>query len=133
MSDERRVKKDRLEVSSQSLQDELIAIRERLSAIETISSISNSAAVRKYVEESLKTQDAKKIMRACEDPRTKEQLVAEFGYKTKQALDHHLQPLKQADLLLRETREDGFIVFKWSNLFRRLPRATIKSILADAK
>jgi DNA-binding transcriptional ArsR family regulator len=133
MSDERRLKKDRLEVSSQPLEDELVAIKERLNAIETIQSISNAAVVKKYVEDSLKTQDAKKIMAACGEPKTKDQLQTDFGYKSKQALDYHLQPLKEADLLRREVREDGVIVFAWSNLFRRLPKSTIKSLLGGNK
>lgn len=129
MSDEKRSKKNRLEVSSQPLQDELVAIKERLNAIETIQSISNATVVKKYVEESLKTQDARKIMGACEKPMTKDQLQVEFGYNSKQALDYHLQPLKEADLLRRDVREDGTVVFDWSNLFRRLPKAAIRSIL----
>ena len=133
MSDERRAKTNRVEVSSQSLQDELVAIKERLSAIETISSISNAAVVKKYVEDSVKNEHARNILRVCEEPKTKDELQAAGGYNSKQALDRHLQPLKQADLLWREVREDGLIVFEWSNLFRRLPRATIRSILGDNK
>ncbi|MEX0955271.1 MAG: hypothetical protein WDZ83_08685 [Rhizobiaceae bacterium] len=131
MNDERRTKKNRLEVSSQPLQDELIAIKDRLSAIETIESISNAAVVKKYVEESLKTDRAKNIMRACEKPSTKDELTEACGYNSKPALDHHLQPLKELGLLRREVREDGVIVFDWSNLFRALPKATIKSLLGE--
>lgn len=134
MNDERRIKKGHMEVSSQSLQDELVAIKERLSAIETISSISNAAVVKKYVEDIVKNEQAKKIMRACEEPKTKEELQAIGGHNSKQALDRYLQPLKQADLLWREVRqEDGVVVFQWSNLFRRLPKLTIKAILLDKK
>jgi DNA-binding transcriptional ArsR family regulator len=131
VSDEKRQGRDRLEVSSQPLQDELVAIKDRLSAIETIQSISNEAVVKRYVEERIKTEFSKKIMGACEDARTKEDLVAALKYNSKQALDYHLQPLKEADLLEREVREDGTVVFKWSNLFRRLPKATIRSILGE--
>ena len=60
---DKRPKKDSVEVSSQSLQDELIAIKDRLSAIETIESISNAPTVKKYVEEHLKTTKAKEIMK----------------------------------------------------------------------
>ncbi len=59
MSD-KRTKKDGLEVSSQSLQDELVAIKDRLSAIETIESIANATVVKQYVQEHLRTKDAKK-------------------------------------------------------------------------
>ncbi|WP_193177854.1 hypothetical protein [Oricola nitratireducens] len=121
-----------MEVSSQPLQDELVAIKDRLSAIETIQSISNAKVVRKHAEDHIKNEHARKIMIACEQPRTKEFLQELGGYKSKQALDHHLQPLKQADLLLREVQEDGTILFGWSNLFRGLQKATIKSILGQS-
>jgi hypothetical protein len=133
MNDEKRLKKDRLEISSQPLQDELVAIKDRLNAIETIQSISNAAVVKKYVEDNLRTEHARNIMRACEEPKTKDQLQTTYAYNSKQALDYHLQPLKEADLLRREVREDGMIVFDWSNLFRRLPKATIKSLLLEKK
>lgn len=130
MSD-RRPKKDSIEVSSQTLQDELAAIKDRLSAIETIESISNAAVVKKYVESHLKTTYARKIMRECEEPRTRSHLRSQFAFKTTQALDHHLRPLREADLLRQAVRDNGTIVLEWSNLFRRLPRSTIRAILKD--
>lgn len=123
-------KKDGLEVSSQSLEAELVAIKDRLSAIETIQSISNAAVVRAYVEEHLKTKDARKLMKECESPKTKSHLKSKFSYKSTQALDHHLKPLRDADLL-REKVEKGTIYFEWSNLFGRLPKSAIKSIFSD--
>jgi hypothetical protein len=125
---DKRPKKDSLEVSSQSLQDELVAIKDRLNAIETIQSISNATVVKQYVQEHLKTKDARKIMIECEEPKTRSHLQTSFGYKSKQALDHHLKPLREADLI-RQKVDEGTIVFEWSNLFRRLPKSTIKSIL----
>jgi DNA-binding transcriptional ArsR family regulator len=130
---DKKPKRDSLEVSSQSLQDELGAIKDRLSAIETIQSISNAKVVQQYVEEHLKTKDAKKIMAECDEPRTRSHLQDTFGYNSKQALDHHLKPLREADLLRQKVESDGTIVFEWSNLFRRLPKSTRRSILADAK
>ncbi|MBI3407541.1 MAG: hypothetical protein HY040_04200 [Planctomycetes bacterium] len=130
MSD-KRTKKDSVEVSSQSLQDELIAIKDRLNAIETIQSISNASVVKKYVEEHLKTKDARRLMQECDTPRTRSYLQTHFSYKSGQALDYHLKPLREADLLRQKIEEDGTIVFEWSNLFRRLPKSAIKSILAD--
>jgi DNA-binding transcriptional ArsR family regulator len=130
---DKRSKKDAVEVSSQPIQDELVAIKDRLNAIETIQSISNAAVVKQYVQEHLKTKDAKKIMNECEEPKTKSHLQTSFGYKSKPALDHHLKPLREADLLREKVEEDGTIVFEWSNLFRRLPKSTIKSILGDSK
>ena len=127
---DKRPKKDSVEVSSQSLQDELMAIKDRLSAIETIESISNASVVKRYVEEHLTTKRAKDIMTECEEPRTRAHLTVALGFNSGQALDHHLKPLREADLLRLTVQEDGTIVFEWSNLFRRLPKTTIKAILS---
>jgi len=130
---DKRVKRDAVEVSSQSLQDELSAIKDRLSAIETIASISNAAVVKKYVEDHLKTGRGKAIMNECAEPRTRSHLVSHFGFNSPQALDHHLRPLLKDDLLRQRVEDDGTIVFEWSNLFRRLPHSTIKAILKSPK
>ena len=45
----------------------------------------------------------------------------------------YLKPLLEADLLRQKVAEDRTIVFEWSNLFRRLPKSTIKSILEKSK
>lgn len=132
MSD-KRAKKDSLEVSSQSIQDELVAIKDRLNAIETIQSISNAPVVKKYVEARLVTKRARDIMRECEEPRTRSHLTSQLKLNSGQALDHHLKPLRDADLLRQKVEEDGTIVFEWSNLFRRLPKSVIESILAEGK
>src|SRR5258708_36256521 len=79
---DKRAKKDSVEVSSQSLQDELVAIKDRLNAIETIQAVSNAPEVKKYVEEHLKTKDAKKIMKECHTPRTRSHLQAHFDFKS---------------------------------------------------
>lgn len=130
---ERRKKRDSVEVSSQSLEDELIAIKDRLSAIETIASISNASVVRKYVEDHLKTDKGKAIMKRCEEPRTRSQLRSDFGFNSDQALDHHLKPLREADLLRQRVEADGTMVFEWSNLFKRLPKSTLKAIMGVPK
>jgi hypothetical protein len=132
MNDKRR-QKESLEVSSQSLKDELVAIKDRLSVIETIQGISNAIVVKRYVEEHLKTKDAKKIMAECAEARTRSHLQAVFGYKSKQALDHHLKPLRDAILLRERIDDDGTLVLEWSNTFRSLPKSTIRSILNDEK
>ncbi len=132
MSD-KRAENDSVEASSQSLKDELVAIKDRLNAIETIQAVSNAPEVKKYVEEHLKTKDAKRIMKECETPRTRSHLQTHFNFKSGPALDYHLKPLREADLLRQKIEEDGTIVFEWSNLFRRLPKSTIKAILADGK
>ncbi len=132
MSD-KRAKKDSLEVSSQSLQDELVAIKDRLNAIETIQSISNASVVRKYVEEHITTDKAKEIMKECETPRTRLHLQSQFNFKSGPALDYHLKPLREADLLRERIEKNGTIELEWSNLFRRLPKSTIKAILGNGK
>ena len=70
-------------------------------------------------------------MTECEEPKTRSHLQTSFGYKSKQALDHHLKPLREAVLLRERVEDDGTIVFEWSNLFRSLPKSAIKSILGD--
>lgn len=126
---EKRTKKDSIEVTSQSLQDELTEIKDRLGAIETIQSISNAAVVKKYVEDHLKTDKGKAIMKECAEPRTKAYLIEQFQFNSPQALDHHLKPLLRDDLLRRQVDEDGTVMYAWSNLFRRLPRSSIEAIL----
>jgi hypothetical protein len=130
---DKRVKKDSLEVSSQPMQDELVAIKDRLSAIETIQSISNATVVEKYVEDHLKTDKAKPIMRECETPRTRTYLRDHFNFNSDAALDHHFKPLREADLIRQHVEDDGTLVFQWSNLFRRLPKSSIKKLLGDGK
>ena len=130
---DKRPNKDSVEVSSQSLQDELVAIKDRLNAIETIQSISNAVVVKKYVDEHLTTKRARDIMRECEEPRTRSHLTSCLGFNSAQALDHHLRPLREADLLRQRIEQDGTILLEWSNLFRRLPKTTIKAILTNGK
>lgn len=132
MSD-KRIKKDSVEVSSQPLQDELVAIKDRLSAIETIQSISNASVVEQYVKRHLTTDKATPIMKECETPRTRSHLKSHFGFKSDAALDHHFKPLREADLLRQRVEEDGTLVFEWSNLVRRLPKSSIKALLGDSK
>jgi len=132
MSD-KRTKKDSLEVSSQPIQDELAAIKDRLSAIETIQSISNAPAVKKYVEDEKLSVQAKSILGECEEPRTRSHLRTKFKFKSNQALYHHLKPLLEADVLRKKVDDEGTTVFEWSNLFRRLPKSSIKAILGSSK
>jgi hypothetical protein len=126
---DKRKKKDSIEVTSDPLKAELVAIKDRLSAIETIQSISNAPAVKKYVEEEKLTGKGKAILKECEEARTRSHLRSTFQLNSDQALQHHLRPLLEADLLRQKVTEDGTIVFEWSNLFRRLPKSTIRSIL----
>jgi DNA-binding transcriptional ArsR family regulator len=130
---DKRARNASVEVSSQSLQDELVAIKDRLNAIETIQSISNAAVVRKYVEDHLTTKRAKDVMKICEEPRTRSHLISALKLNSGPALDHHLRPLREADLVRQRIEEDGTILFEWSNLFRRLPKSAIRAILDGTK
>jgi hypothetical protein len=124
-----RTKKDSVEVSSDQLKVELIAIKERIGALETIASISNRQVVEAYVRENLKTDKGKQIMKECAEPRTRNYLMAKFGFNNAPALDYHLTPLRESDLLRQRFDDDGTQTFEWSNLFRRLPKATMRKIL----
>ena len=131
MSDKQK-NKDSIEVSSDPLKAELVAIKDRLSAIETIQSISNAAAVKKYIEDEKLSAKSKEILKECEEPRTRGHLREKFKFNSDQALYHHLKPLLEADLLRQKIQEDRTLLYEWSNLFRRLPKATIKSILGNS-
>jgi hypothetical protein len=122
-------KKDRLEVSSDQITEQLIAIKDRISALETIASLANRKEVEAYVTTTLKTAQTKKIMLLCEQPRTKAELRSEMNLNSIQALDNHLKPLRADDLLKQETNTDGLITLEWSNLFKRLPKRDRDRIL----
>jgi hypothetical protein len=130
---DKREAKPSVEVSSQPLLDELVAIKERLNAIETIESISNADVVTKYVDAHLDNERKKEIMRECAQPRSRAYLTQQLNFKSVQALDFHLKPLRDDDLLHQEIADDGTLTFQWNNLFRRLPKSRIREILGDGK
>jgi hypothetical protein len=122
-------RQDRIEVASDQLKSELIEIKERISALETIASVSNRSEVEKYVRSCLATEKPRLIMRECSEPRTRDYLQKQLKFTTPQALDYHLTPLRKDDLIQQHFDDDGTQTFEWSNLFRRLPNKTLKSIL----
>ena len=126
-------KKDELEVSSSQLQAELIEIKERVGALETIASISNREVVERFVREHVTTDKARQILKECEEPRTRDHLISQFSFASAQALDHHLNPLREANLIRQHFDERRKQTFEWSALVRRLPRTTLKKILEPAK
>jgi hypothetical protein len=132
MSD-KQLKKDSLHVTSDPITNELVAIKDRLSAIETIQSISNATVVEAYVKKHLTTDKAQPIMKECETARTRSHLRTHFGFNSDAALDHHFKPLRDADLIRQRVEDDGTLVFEWSNMFRRLPKSSIKSLLGIPK
>ena len=122
--------KNKLEISSEQLKAELIEIKERIGALETIATISNKAVVEQHVRAHLKSAQAKQIMRECSEPRTRADLMARLGHRTPQALDHHLGPLRDNNLIHQHFEENGSIqTFECSKLFRQLPKKTQKEIL----
>jgi hypothetical protein len=120
-----------LAVSSDELKNELIEIKERVGALETIATIANRQPVEEFVRTHLTTSKAKEIMRECEVPRTREYLVKRFKFASAQALDHHLNLLRGDNLLHQHTDDAGLQVFVWSNLFKRLLKSARESILED--
>lgn len=129
VTNEMKQDKASLEVSSDQLRQELIEIRERLEALETIASISNKKEVEQYVRGHLKSENAKALMKACANKVTRETLIAELGYNNRQALDYHLTPLREADLVQQQHGASGTQTFTWSKLFRGLPKLVINDIL----
>jgi DNA-binding transcriptional ArsR family regulator len=124
--------KDNIEVSSDQLKAELIAIKERLGALETIASISNRQVVEVYVREHLKTDKGKQILKECEEPRSRDYLMKKFGFNNAPALDYHLKPLRDADLIRQRFDDDGTTqTFEQGNLFKRLPKSSKRKILDD--
>jgi pantoate kinase len=119
-----------LEVSSGQLSDKLTEINDRLGALETIASLSNRQVVESYVKETLKSPQARKLMRLCEQPHTKEELKTAMKFASIQALDNHLKPLRSDDLVQQKHNDDGRLIFEWSNLFKRLPKKDRDRILA---
>ena len=122
-------KNDSVEVASDQLKAELIEIKERVGALETIASISNRAVVETFVRNHLTTDKGKQIMRECEQPRTRKHLMSKLGFATAAALDYHLSPLRENHLIRQHFDEDGTQTFEWSDLFRRLPKNTLKKVL----
>jgi predicted HD phosphohydrolase len=107
----------------------LIEIKERLGALETIASISNRSVVEAYVRTHLTTDKGRQIMKECDQPRTREYLVSQLSFASTQALDYHLNPLREGDLIRQRFDDDGAQTFEWSNLFKRLPKKALKEIL----
>jgi hypothetical protein len=130
---EKPARKDSIEVSSGELKAELIEIKERVGALETIASISNRKEVEEYVRAHLKTETGRHIMDECEDARTRKSLMSKFNFASPQALDNHLNPLRRADLIQQRFDEAGVQSFEWSKLFRGLPQTARDQILGRTK
>lgn len=123
-------KQTTMEVSSDQLMAQLIEIKERVGALENMEALVNQATIEKHVRATVKSSQRKAIMRECREPKSKQDLTAQLGYKTTQALDHHLNPLREASLL--HTDQSGEVsTFGWSPLVKRLPKSHMEEILND--
>jgi len=115
------------------LRAELIEIKERVGALETIASIFNKSVVEAFVQSHLTSEQRRRIMRECEQPQNKNDLVSKLGFASVQALDYHLSPLREADLIHQRTDDFGIQTFEWSKLFRGLAKKTVKGLLDGSK
>ena len=122
-------KTDSLEVSSDQIHSTLIEIKERIAAVESIQSLANRQVVATWAKECLKTDNVKKIVAACEQPKTRDELCVELGFNSTQALHPHLKKAREYDLLQQETNKDGIMTFRWSPLFSRLPKKDLDDLL----
>jgi len=125
-------KKTSLEVSSGQITEQLIEIKERIAALETIASLANRKEVEAYVTETIKSDHARRILAACCEPRTKDQLKQILGFTSVNALDHHLKHLRSDALVEAQTNEEGLMTLQWSPLFKRLPVRDRERILSTS-
>jgi len=125
-------KRDALEIKSGSIEAELIEIKERLGSLETIAGLANSREVLDHARKHLTSEQRFAIMRLCETPQTKEQLKIALNYNSIPALDNHLKPLREADLIHQRTNDDGLLTFEWSKLFKSVPKSSRSSVLLGA-
>jgi hypothetical protein len=124
-------KRDALEVKSGSIEAELIEIKERLGSLETIAGLANSREVLEHARKHLTSEQRFAIMRLCETPQTKEQLKITLNYNSIPALDNHLKPLREADLIHQRTNDEGLLTFEWSKLFKSVPKSSRSSLLLE--
>jgi DNA-binding transcriptional ArsR family regulator len=122
-------KRDALEVKSGSIEAELIEIKERLGSLETIAGLANSREVLDHAGKHLTSEQRFAIMRLCEIPQTKEQLRTALNHNSIPALDKHLKPLREADLIHQSTNDEGLLTFEWSKLFKSVPKSSRSSLL----
>jgi len=119
------------EVASQSIENELVQIKERLSAIESLEGLTNQDVIAAHVDKAIKgSKKRAEILRNCHDGPTKTELTERCELKSTQALDHHLNPLRDDGLLLHTWEDDdGVLHFGWSFMMKHLPADTRKKIL----
>lgn len=116
-----------VEVTSQQLLNELTEIKDRVGALENVAGIANQEILIKYFGDVLSNDQRRRIMAACQEPQTKNQLVAKLKFNSQQALNNHLNPLREG--LIHETHVDGATLFEWSLLFKRIQKKEREKLL----
>ncbi len=116
-----------IEVTSQQLLDELREIKDRVGALENVAGIANQEALQKYFWSVLSTDERRRIMDALRTPLTKKEIQERLGKNSRQAVDHHLNPLREG--LVHSVHRDGVERFEWSLLFKRMPKRKRQEML----
>jgi hypothetical protein len=119
-----------VEVTSQQLLNELIEIKDRVGALENVAGIANQGILIQYFASVLNTDQRRRIMTACAEPQTRDQLITKLNFNSPQALNHHLNPLREG--LIHETHANGVTLFEWSLLFKRLQKKEREKLLGEA-
>lgn len=118
-----------IEIGSEQLRKELQEIKERLTTLESIDAYLHRDKLVQIVKEALANIDQRRqIVRACEVPLTKEELVSALNFNSSQALDHHLTPLRDHGVL-ELTEKDGRKAFVRSRIISKLPKAELRKLL----
>jgi hypothetical protein len=93
--------------------------------------LANSREVLEHARKHLISEQRFAIMRLCETPQTKEQLKITLNHNSIPALDNHLKPLREADLIHQRTNDEGLLTFEWSKLFKSVPKSSRSSLLLE--
>lgn len=119
-----------IEVTSQQLLDELTEIKDRVGALENVAGIAHQDILAAYFKSVLSNDERRSIMNALRDPLTKKELQTRFDYRSRQALEYHLNPLREG--LIHIKHEGGAEKFEWSLLFKRLPKKKREDLVGDS-
>jgi len=127
----KKVDEANVEVTSTQLLNELIEIKDRVGALENVAGIANQEILVKFFREVLNTPQRRQITAACHEPQSRSQLMTKFKFKSPQALNHHLKPLRES--LIHETHADGEPLYEWALLFKRLQKKNRDDLLEIKK
>src|SRR5216684_2903995 len=91
---------DRVEVSSDPLEGQLIEIKDRLDGIEALQAHVHRDEIEALIRKAFGGSFQKKeLLRLCESPQTISDLQGALDLKSPQAVNNHLAPLKDNGLL----------------------------------